>query len=55
MGRGRGSLGQTASEFFLPEIILKRGRAERSDLKEMDSDQTKSVVLSFCCSGGPVT
>lgn len=41
-----GSLGQTAPEFFLPEVILKRCTAERSDPKEMDLERP-SVWL--CC------
>lgn len=55
MGRGMGSLGQAAFEFFLPDVILKRCAAEHSDPEDMDWDQTECVVLLFCCSGGPVT
>lgn len=54
-GRSMGSLGQTAFEFFLPDVVLKRCVAGHSDPKDVDSDQTKCVVLFFTSSTGPMT
>ena len=53
--RGMGSLGQTAWEFFLSDVILKRCAAEHSDPKDTNSGQTKCAVLFFHSSGDPVT
>lgn len=45
MGRGMGSLGQAAFEFFLLNVILKGCVAGHSDPKDVDLDQTKCVVV----------
>lgn len=49
MGRGMGSLGQAAFEFFLLDVVLKGCVTGHSDPKDVDLDQTKCVVLFFNC------
>lgn len=55
IGMGMGSLGQRAFEFFLPDVVSKRYVAQHADLKDVDLDHIKRMVLFFNCSGGPVT